>query len=146
MKIYKGRGLNQGETYCCAIRDLKNAFGNRDINVYFGQIQSSRNVIQNSKECLPELKGKALVLMNMTIRRADIVSRQGFQSSSFLCIQIIPANGFSDGQRKKFSGEILPQIVTMYDRYIQSETEIHDLIVAITDGDFHLYDKIRAYY
>ena len=90
MKVYKGRGLNQGETYCCSIRDLKDAFGARDINVHFGHIQSSRNAVQNSKERLFKLKGKALILMNMTIRRADVVNRQSLKISSFLCIQIIP--------------------------------------------------------
>ena len=146
MKVYKGRGLNQGETYCCSIRDVKDAFGDRDINVYFGHIQFSRNSVQNSKECLPKLKGKALILMNMTIRRADVVNRQGLEISSFLCIQIIPMKEFGNDKRKEFLEKILPKIIAIYDRYIQSEIEIHDLTVVLIDGNFQLYDKIRYYH
>ena len=147
MRIIKGKGLVEGETFCCAIKDIKNSFGNRDIKVYFGQIQESRNPVKNSQRVLPKLKGRALILMEMSVeKRRKVSSTSIYEWSSSLYIQIINKKDFSDELRKIFLIKILPEIVVFYDQYIQNENEIHKLTVALVDGEFMLYHNQKPIY
>ena len=117
MKILETRALNDVETYCCSVKTLKEAFKDRDLKVYFGGIQGSRNMLRNSLYFLPNEEGKIIILLVFTVekRRKGILS---YDSSSSMYIQSVYKNAVFSDLQDRFKKEVVPKLVDFFDKYI----------------------------
>ena len=144
MKIIKTRALNDVETYCCSIKTLKEAFKDRDVKVYFGDIQGSRDMLRNSLYFLPNEEGKIIILLVFTVekRRKGIL---GYDSSSSMYIQSVYKNAVFSDLQDRFKKEVVPKLVDFFDKYIDYDVatnqQANELIVGVEDSQFKFYEK-----
>jgi len=144
MKIRESRALNVTEIYCCSKKSLKDAFKERDVKIYFGAIQHSRNMCRNSLYYLPKEKGRIIVLLSFTVekRREGLL---GYPTYSTMYIYSVDKkNVFSDLQ-ERFEKEVIPKLIDFFDENIdydvKTNQQANELIVGIDDSQFKFYEN-----
>ncbi len=144
MEIHESRALNVTEIYCCSKKSLKDAFKERDVKIYFGTIQHSRNIVRNSLYHLPKEKGRIIVLLDFIVekRREGLL---GYPVCSSMYIYSIDKNAVFGNLHERFEKEVVPKLIEFFDTYIdydvKTNQQANELIVGVDDSQFRFYEK-----
>lgn len=145
MEIRESRALNVTEMYCCSKKSLKDAFKERDVKIYFGTIQHSRNIIRNSLYYLPEEKGRIMVLLNFTVEKRR-EGPLGLPVYSSMYVYSIDKNSVFSNFQERFKKEVVPKLIEFFDKHIdydvKTNQQAHELIVGVAGEQFKFYEKV----
>lgn len=139
--IIKRKGLNENEIYCCTKKEVKTAFKDCKLSVYFGLFNFSRDEKKSNEENRPYKNCSDRIVANFVVKNAKF--EDTFES--YLIFYILNKKGYTEDIHIKFVTEVLPKLRLLYEKHRNIEyyqNKAYEVTVGLKEDIFTFYEKI----